>query len=206
MMPPGQHRLMSRRIRWLYEERAAICPRFQTAFRTIGHLFGVRLMRIRQAMIVVALICSHGRIGSGSAGGSKGTVSTQPPRGDLFSISSGPVDNPDIVWSPRIPVVGREVTLLARVRGRGEHPVGGRFLFGVAGKEKVVLSGKILPAQADKTVKYADYQAKWKPTEPGIYGFTVQVDPANRLGDPFIKNNTASVTLPVTWRQWHASE
>jgi len=47
------------------------------------------------------------------------------------------------------------------------------------------------------------YQAKWKPTEPGIYDFTVQVDPDNKTGGAFTKNNTASVTLPVTWREFH---
>src|SRR5438128_12249078 len=88
-------------------------------------------------VVASALTGSPGRVGSHIAVDSKGTVSTEPPPGDLFSISSGPVDDPDIVSSPCIPVVGRPVTLSARVRGSGKHPVDVRFLLKVRGQQDV---------------------------------------------------------------------
>src|SRR5262245_42693982 len=47
---------------------------------------------------------------------------------DLYSISPGRIDNPDIVWSRNIPVVGQEITISARVRGLGKQPVAVRLM------------------------------------------------------------------------------
>ncbi|MBM4073218.1 MAG: hypothetical protein FJ271_30495 [Planctomycetes bacterium] len=150
-------------------------------------------------VVALALIGSQVRVAWCRADDSNGSGP-----GDLFSISSGPVDDPDIVASRCIPVVGRELTLSARVRGPGAHPVEVRFLLKAKGEENVVLSAKAgSQAKSDKKGTYVVYQATWKPTRTGIYALTVQVDPASKSGDKITKNNTATTTLPVTWRELH---
>jgi len=48
-----------------------------------------------------------------------------------------------------------------------------------------------------------DYEARWEPKRTGFYTVTVEVDPRSKSGDPVTKNNTATVTVPVTWRELH---
>src|SRR5437660_12922293 len=100
-------------------------------------------MSICQGIVAFAVVASAltgllGRVTSRIAVDSKGTVSTEQPPGDLFSISSRPVEDPDIVSSQCIPVVGRAITLSARVRGPGMHPVEVRFLLKARGQENVL--------------------------------------------------------------------
>ena len=47
-----------------------------------------------------------------------------PPAGDLLSISAATIEEPDIVWSQRVPWLGEEVTISARVRGEGAGAFG----------------------------------------------------------------------------------
>lgn len=49
--------------------------------------------------------------------------SAQAGDDDLYSISPGSIEDPDIVWSRSIPVVKEKLTISARVRSKGEHPV-----------------------------------------------------------------------------------
>ncbi len=74
-------------------------------------------------------------------------VSTAEIAGDLYAISPDPVDNPDIAWAPRIPALGDRVTLSARVRGPGEHPVEVRFIIEAPDVPAVVSSIPRLPDQ-----------------------------------------------------------
>src|SRR5262245_21216204 len=99
---------------------------------------------------------------------------------DLYSISAGEIDNPDIVWSRNIPVVGHEITISARVRGLGKHPVGVRLMLSCPEMEPVTLD-----AAMEKVAEagVAGYVAKWRPSKAGIYQLTVQVDPENKSGD-----------------------
>src|SRR5438874_1170331 len=50
----------------------------------------------------------HGRLGLCRASNPDRANRTEAPQGDLYSISAGPVENPDIVSSACIPVVDRE--------------------------------------------------------------------------------------------------
>ena len=125
-----------------------------------------------------------------------------PPAGDLLSISAGTIEEPDIVWSPRVPWVGEEVTISARVRGEGAaKPVDVRFV--VEGPDGNVV--KLHAENAGKEVdgQFADYTSAWKPTETGFHKITVQIDPEKKSGDPFVDNNTAEVVIPVTWTELH---
>ena len=122
--------------------------------------------------------------------------------GDLYSIAEGKVDNPDIVWSRNIPVVGQNITISARVRGTGEHPVPVQFVLEAPDARKAVLSAK-RSAKQDADAEYVDYQAAWQPSKAAIYRLTVQVDPDNKSPDPLRENNTVTVTLPVVWRELH---
>jgi hypothetical protein len=119
---------------------------------------------------------------------------------DLYSISAGGIDNPDIVWSRNIPVAGQEITISARVRGLGKHPVGVRFVLSCPEMETVTLEAAMEKAAG---AGVAGYAAKWRPAEAGVYQLTVQVDPENRSGDSVAGNNSATVTLPVVWRELH---
>ncbi len=125
------------------------------------------------------------------------------PSDDLLSIVAGTIENPDIVWSPRIPHIGEEITLSARVRGKGAgKAVSVRFTLEAADIKKIVLDAKP-DAKQKGAGKFMDYEAKWKPKETGFYTFTVQIDPDNKSGDSFVRNNTASATIPVTWTELH---
>ena len=125
-----------------------------------------------------------------------------PAGGDLFSISPGPIEDPDVVWSKRIPVAGEEITISARVRGKGKHPVAVRFVLDAMGAPKVTLSAGPSDRQDGKG-QYVDYEAAWKPSETGLYRLTVTVDPEKKAGDPATENNVAVVTIPVVWRDLH---
>ena len=127
-----------------------------------------RIPIVAFTVVASALTGSPGRVGSRSAVNSTGILLSEPPPGDLFSISAGPVDDPDIVSSPCIPVVGRPVTLSARVRGPGKHPVEVRFLLKARGQENVLLPARPgPPPKSDKNAPpYVEYQAAWKPTKP----------------------------------------
>ncbi len=121
---------------------------------------------------------------------------------DFYAIAPGPVDDPDIAWAPRIPALGDRVTLSARVRGTGGHPVQVRFVIEAPDVPAVVRSARPV-AQPDAEAEYRDYRSNWQPEQSGIYTLTVQVDPRNKSGDPLPDNNTATVTIPVVWRELH---
>ncbi len=121
---------------------------------------------------------------------------------DLYSISPGSVDKPDIVWSRVIAVVKEKLTISARVRGKGKHPVEVRFILEAPDLPKVTLPAKLVP-QKEGEKEYADYQASWQPGQAEIYQLTVQVDPAKKSRDQVRKNNTATVILPVVWKELH---
>lgn len=126
-----------------------------------------------------------------------------PPEDDLLSISTGTIEEPDIVWSPRIPHVGEKITLSARVRGKGAgRPVAVRFTLEAPEAKAVTLEAKPA-AKRDGGGKYVDYEAQWQPTQTGFYRLSVLVDPGNKSGDPFTDNNVAEVTIPVTWTELH---
>jgi hypothetical protein len=65
---------------------------------------------------------------------------------DLYSITEGSVDNPDVVWSKRIPVINDEITISARVRGTGAHPVPVQFVLEAPRALKTVLTARPGPA------------------------------------------------------------
>jgi len=130
--------------------------------------------------------------------------------GDLYSVSPGSVEDPDIVWSKRIPTVNQNINISARVRGPGEHPVAVRFVLEANGVPEVVLSASPSLQQIERNESrgseedggaYMDYEAHWRPTQAGIYRLTVEVDPENTSGDAVTENNVATVTLPVVWRE-----
>lgn len=121
---------------------------------------------------------------------------------DLYSISPGSVDQPDIVWSKVIPVVNDKITISARVRGKGEHPVEVQFILEALDLPKITLPAELVP-QKEGEKEYADYQASWQPEEAEIYQLTVQIDPAKKSRDRVTKNNKATVTLPVVWKKLH---
>ena len=125
-----------------------------------------------------------------------------PPENDLLSITAGTIENPDIVWSKMIPVVGEEIALSARVRGRGaKEPVAVHFSLKAPDVPEVILEAK--PSAEQDGADCMDYEAQWQPEETGWYTFTVDVDPENMAGDPFRANNVAQVTIPVTWTELH---
>src|SRR5436190_22187310 len=98
--------------------------------------------------------------------------STVAHAADLYSIAPGSIDNPDIVWSRNIPVAGQEITISARVRGSGKHPLPVRFLLSSPETKAVTLEAG-LQKPADGGV--AGYAAKWRPDKAGIYQLTVEV-------------------------------
>ena len=118
---------------------------------------------------------------------------------DLYSISAGTIKDPDIVSSMRIPVVDKEITLSARVRGKGKHPVDVRFTIESPGLDKVTVWAKPSLVQ-DKDGSYTDYEAVWKPSKTGFYDFKVVIDPYGKSSDSVTSNNSAAILLPVTWR------
>ncbi len=122
---------------------------------------------------------------------------------DLYSISPGTISEPDIVWSQRIPVVDEKITISARVRGPGEHPVDVRFMIEGADGAKVARWAQPVQTAQDNTSQYVDYEADWKPQQTGFYTVTVEVDPRGNSADSVTDNNTATVTIPVTWRELH---
>ena len=109
-------------------------------------------------------------------------VSAGDVAGDLYAISPGPVDDPDIAWAPRIPALGDRVTLAARIRGSGEHPVDVRFIIEAPDIPRVSRSARPL-GQYDPSVGYQEYRTSWQPEESGIYTVAVQVDPRNESLD-----------------------
>ena len=129
-------------------------------------------------------------------------VSAQAGDDDLYSISPGSIEDPDIVWSRSIAVVKEKLYISARVRGRGEHPVEVQFILEAPDLPKVTLPAKLIP-QEEGEKEYRDYQASWQPEKAEIYKLTVQVDPKKKSRDRVRKNNTATVILPVVWRELH---
>lgn len=119
---------------------------------------------------------------------------------DLYSISPGSVTNPDIVWSRSIPIADEEMRISARVRGQGEHPVPVRFVLKTDDGTPIILEAKLRDRRDGAA---ADYEASLRPTRAGIYQLTVQVDSELKSGDMVRENNTATVTLPVVWRELH---
>ena len=124
-----------------------------------------------------------------------------PTVGDLYSVVSGPIEDPDIAWAPRIPFVGQRVSVCARIRAEGHHPVEVRFV--VTGPDThIVRSGRPL-THADPNGQYVEYRTHWQANQPGFYTLTVQVDPNHRTSDTCCQNNTSSVLIPVTWQELH---
>ncbi len=120
--------------------------------------------------------------------------------GDLYSITPGTMEDPDIVWSTLIPVVGDEITVSARVRGETTAPVDVRFTIRSPDNREVSLKGEI-GGEQDRAGRFVNYTAKWTPTTTGFYTMTVEVDPHRKTTDTVRENNTATVTIPVTWQE-----
>ena len=118
---------------------------------------------------------------------------------DLYSVSPGSVDQPDITCSRSIPVAAQKTTITARVRGDGTHPVPVRFVLKKDNPDPIVLTAHIQKNATDRDTheKYVDYRAAWLPSEPGMYVLTVDVDPEDTMGDSQRANNKATVTIPV---------
>ena len=74
-------------------------------------------------------------------------VSAQAGDDDLYSISPGSIEDPDIVWSRSIAVVKEKLYISARVRGRGEHPVEVQFILEAPDLPKVTLPAKLIPQE-----------------------------------------------------------
>lgn len=124
------------------------------------------------------------------------------PAEDLYSVVPGEVVDPDIVWSKLIPVVGSEITILARVRGSGQHPVDVQFsLRTPGGPEFTLAAGPRMQQTQDSG--FIEYEAQWKPSKTGLYSLTIDVDPQRKTNDSVRSNNSASVTIPVTWQELH---
>ena len=125
---------------------------------------------------------------------------------DLYSVSPGSVDQPDITCSRAIPIAQQKTTITARVRGGGVHPVPLRFVLTKDDSAPLTLTARPQKNAADRDnpdVKYVDYKATWVPSEPGMYALTVDVDPEDTKHDSVRANNTATVTMPVVWRELH---
>ena len=61
---------------------------------------------------------------------------------DFLSVSPGSVDDPDIVYSRSIPIAQQKITITARIRGGGEHPVPVRFVLSKDDSAPVTLTGR----------------------------------------------------------------
>ena len=125
---------------------------------------------------------------------------------DLYSISPGSVDEPDIAYSRSIPISQEKVAITARVRGGGAHPVPVQFVIHKDDSTPITLEARPEENAADlqnTNVEYREYKATWLPDKAGIYALTVNVDPEDSMHDPTKSNNTATVTLPVVWRELH---
>lgn len=156
----------------------------------------IRLLRISFRIVsalapVLLFLCSGGLISEALADSR-----------DLYSISPGTVDQPDIVWSKMIPVVNDEITISARVRGNGEHPVEVQFVLEAPDLPEVTLPAELV-AQKEGEKEYGEYQASWQPEHAEIYQLTVQVDPKEESRDRVRKNDKATVILPVVWQELH---
>ena len=128
-------------------------------------------------------------------------TSKSVPSNDVYSISAGTIEEPDIVCSTRIPHVKEEIVLSARVRGtKAKQPTSVVFTLETPGQDKIHLQAKPIPNQ-DKT--FMDYEVHWQPRETGFYTVVVHVDPENESGDIFRDNNKAQILLPVTWQELH---
>lgn len=85
-----------------------------------------------------------------------------PPVNDLLSITVGTIENPDIVWSKTIPVVGEEIALSARVRGRGaKEPFAVHFSLKDPDVPEVVLKAK------PSIIQNGTDRARWQPSPTG---------------------------------------
>ena len=125
---------------------------------------------------------------------------------DLYRVSPGPVDAPDIVCSRCIPLAQEETTITATIRGGGAHPVPVRFVLSKDDSAPIALEVRPKRRTADPeegAVDSMDYEATWVPREPGIYALTVDVDPEDTKRDTVRSNNTATATVPVVWRELH---
>lgn len=96
-----------------------------------------------QSLIKVGVLAGGLGLWLGSAQSAFPQTSTSQEVGgtagvDLYSIAEGRVDDPDIAWSRRIPAVNEEITISARVRGTGVHPVPVQFALEATGAAKTV--------------------------------------------------------------------
>ena len=125
---------------------------------------------------------------------------------DLYKVAPGTVDDPDIVWSRTIPIANQQIKITARIRGGGPHPVPVRMVLNKVDSAPVTQQARPVETVAEPagtTEEYVEYQTNWTPTEPGMYALTVDVDPEDTRHDPVPSNNSATVTVPVVWRQLH---
>ncbi|MFH1422839.1 MAG: CARDB domain-containing protein [Planctomycetota bacterium] len=119
---------------------------------------------------------------------------------DLYSISYGQVDNPDIVCSRSIPIVNEKITIAARVRGKGQHPVSVQFVLSASDIFEVTLEAKL---GDHVNGEYAEYFADWTPSQAASYNLTVKVDSDNKSEDKVKNNNSYTTIIPVVWRELH---